>query len=59
MGDGLGRTSWWIELPNWPVFNIADSAIVCSGIFMTWLAMRNIQPIRHDENNNVHNEDKK
>jgi len=42
-----------------PVFNIADSAIVCSGIFMTWLAMRNIQPIRHDENNNVHNEDKK
>lgn len=37
-----GEVIDWIELPNWPVFNIADSAIVCSGIAMTILAMRNI-----------------
>ncbi len=58
-GNWRGEVIDWIELPNWPVFNIADSAIVCSGIFMTWLAMRNIQPIRHDENNDLHHEDKK
>ena len=58
-GNWRGEVIDWIELPNWPVFNTADSAIVCSGIFMTWLAMRNIQPIRHDENNDLHHEDKK
>ena len=58
-GNWRGEVIDWIELPNWPVFNIADSAIVCSGIFMTWLAMRNIQPIVHDENKDVHHEDKK
>ncbi|NDG83776.1 MAG: hypothetical protein EBX52_01910, partial [Proteobacteria bacterium] len=34
--QGRGEVIDWIELPNWPVFNIADSAIVCAGIVMTW-----------------------
>ena len=42
-GMWRGEVVDWIELPNWPTFNIADSAIVCAGILMTILAMRNIQ----------------
>ncbi|MDS1269385.1 signal peptidase II [Lipingzhangella sp. LS1_29] len=30
----------WIQVPNWPVFNIADSAIVCGGVLAVWLAFR-------------------
>ena len=44
-GNWQGEVVDWIQVPHWPVFNIADSAIVCAGIFMTILAMRNIAPI--------------
>jgi signal peptidase II len=30
----------WIELPHWPVFNLADSAIVCGGVLMVVIAAR-------------------
>jgi signal peptidase II len=30
----------WIELPHWPVFNLADSAIVCGGVIAVLLAGR-------------------
>ena len=30
----------WIELPHWPVFNLADSAIVCGGVLAVLLALR-------------------
>jgi signal peptidase II len=30
----------WIELPHWPVFNLADSAIVCGGVVAVLLASR-------------------
>jgi signal peptidase II len=43
-GAWQGEVIDWIVLPNWPTFNIADSAIVCAGIAMTILTMRNIQP---------------
>lgn len=35
----------WIELPHWPVFNVADSAITCGGVLMVLLAVlgRSIQ----------------
>jgi signal peptidase II len=33
----------WIELPHWPVFNVADSAIVCGGILAVLLAARGIK----------------
>jgi signal peptidase II len=43
-GVWRGEVIDWIVLPNWPTFNIADSAIVCAGIAMTILTMRNVQP---------------
>jgi signal peptidase II len=33
----------WIEMPHWPVFNMADSAIVCGGILAVLLAARGIR----------------
>jgi signal peptidase II len=29
----------WIEVPHWPVFNLADSAITCGGLLMVLLAV--------------------
>ena len=33
----------WIELPHWPVFNVADSSIVCAGVLVVLLALRGIR----------------
>jgi lipoprotein signal peptidase len=33
----------WIEVPHWPVFNLADSAIVCGGVLAVLLAARGIR----------------
>ena len=33
----------WIEVPHWPVFNVADSAIVCGGILAVLLSARGIR----------------
>jgi signal peptidase II len=33
----------WIEVPHWPVFNLADSAIVCGGILAVLLSARGMQ----------------
>ncbi len=30
----------WIQVPHWPVFNLADSAICCGGALMVLLAAR-------------------
>jgi signal peptidase II len=35
-----GHVVDWIELPHWPVFNIADSAIVIGGLLAVILAVR-------------------
>jgi signal peptidase II len=48
LGDRIFRSpgpfrGWvvdWIELPHWPVFNLADSAIVCGGVLMVLIAAR-------------------
>jgi signal peptidase II len=29
----------WIQLPHWPVFNLADSAITCGGVLIVLLAV--------------------
>lgn len=34
----------WIELPRWPVFNIADIAIVCAAVLSVLLITREIPP---------------
>lgn len=35
----------WIQIPHWPVFNIADSAICIAAAISFILSMRNIPPI--------------
>ena len=35
----------WIQLPHWPVFNVADSAIVIAACVAVVLSARNITPI--------------
>jgi signal peptidase II len=30
----------WIQVPHWPVFNLADSSIVCGGVLAVFLAAR-------------------
>ena len=42
-GPFRGGVVDWIELPHWPVFNVADSSIVCGGILAVLLAMRNVR----------------
>jgi signal peptidase II len=38
-----GHVVDWIELPDWPVFNLADSAIVCAGVLVVLLALLGIR----------------
>lgn len=40
-----GHVIDWMQLPNWPVFNIADTAIVAAAILAMVLTARNIPPI--------------
>ncbi len=37
-----GHVVDWIELPHWPVFNVADACIVCGGVLAVLLAVRGI-----------------
>jgi signal peptidase II len=37
-----GEVIDWIQLPNWPVFNIADMAVVCGGALAIWASFRGI-----------------
>ena len=43
-----GHVVDFIEFPHYPLFNVADSAIVISGIFIAWLTFRGI-PFGTDE----------
>lgn len=45
-GEGAfrGHVIDWIALPHWPIFNIADSAIVMAALLATFLAYRNVSP---------------
>jgi signal peptidase II len=40
-----GHVIDWIQIPNWPVFNIADTAIVIAAVVAIILTIRNISPI--------------
>jgi signal peptidase II len=33
----------WIQVPHWPVFNLADSSIVCGGVLAVFLAARGVR----------------
>jgi len=41
-GPLRGHVVDWIQLPHWPVFNLADSAIVVGGALAVLLAMRGV-----------------
>jgi signal peptidase II len=41
-GPFRGYVVDWIAVPNWPVFNVADSAIFCSAVLMVVLSFRGI-----------------
>ena len=40
-----GHVIDWIQIPHWPVFNIADSAICVAAAISFILTMRNVPPI--------------
>lgn len=40
-----GHVIDWIQIPNWPVFNLADCAIVIAAAISFTLTLRNIPPI--------------
>jgi signal peptidase II len=42
-GAFQGHVVDWIELPHWPVFNLADSSIVCAGVLVVLLALFGIR----------------
>jgi len=54
-GAFRGQVIDWISLPLWPVFNLADSAIVIAAVIAAYLSIRNIPPVTkrnkdgHDE----------
>ena len=39
----------FIQLPHWPVFNLADSAICCAGALMVLLTVLGVRPDGHVE----------
>ncbi len=39
---GRGHVVDFLGLPHWPVFNLADSAIVCAGVLLVVLSARGI-----------------
>ena len=41
-GPFRGHVVDWISVPNYPVFNVADSAIFCSAALMIYLSFRGI-----------------
>ena len=44
-GFFTGHVIDWIQLPNWPVFNLADTAIVVAASIAVILSIRNISPV--------------
>jgi signal peptidase II len=40
-----GHVIDWIQLPHWPVFNVADSSIVIAACIAFTLTLRNVRPI--------------
>ena len=44
-----GHVVDWMQLPRWPIFNIADSAIVVAAALAMILSVQNISPISPKE----------
>lgn len=41
-GPLRGHVVDFLELPNWPVFNLADSAVVCAAVLVVLLSLRGV-----------------
>ena len=48
-GPGRGHVVDFLELPHWPVFNLADSAIVTAAVLMVLLSARGSELRRHPD----------
>lgn len=46
-----GHVIDWIEIPNWPIFNVADSSIVVAAVIAFVLTTKNISPTSQSGNN--------
>ena len=44
-GFFLGHVIDWIQIPNWPIFNVADIAISTAALLAFIQTMRNVPPI--------------
>ena len=42
-GELQGEVVDWIQIPNWPIFNIADMSVVSAAILITLLSWKNIK----------------
>ena len=45
LGLLLGEVIDWLEITHWPVFNLADSAIVVAAFLAIVLTIRNVGPV--------------
>ena len=41
-GPGRGHVVDFLQLPHWPIFNVADSAVVTAAVLIALLALRGI-----------------
>ena len=41
----MGHVIDWIQIPHWPVFNIADSAITIAAAIAVIQTARNVPPV--------------
>jgi len=50
-GGLQGEVVDWIQIPHWPIFNIADTAVVCGAILITILNFKNIEFSKNEGKN--------
>ena len=49
-GGLQGEVVDWIQIPNWPIFNIADMSVVSAAILITLLSWKNIKFSKKGDN---------
>jgi len=52
-----GHVVDFIQIPNWPIFNVADMAITCSGALIAYLLFKEIKPFASFADSNEDRED--
>ena len=49
-GGLQGEVVDWIQLPNWPVFNVADMAVVSAAFVVSYLSWKNVPFSKNRDN---------